>query len=433
MTDPAAKQAGPRLSVLSWCMYDWANSAFNTVIGTFVFSVYFARAIYGDETAGSAQWGYVIGWAGLVVALLSPVLGAIADHAGRRKPWLWVFTLLTVIPTALLWYAEPSVEFVAYTLGLVFVASVAFELAGVFYNAMLSGVAPPHMLGRVSGWGWGLGYIGGLACLAVALFALVGMGELEPLIALPTENSENIRAVGPLVAWWFLIFALPLFIVSRDRPARDMTAARAVREGMATLNATLKRVWKQGNILRFLIASALYRDGLATLFAVGGLYAAGTFKMEFEQILVFAIGMNVTAGLGAAAFAFMDDIKGSKKTVIVSLLGLLAFGIPTLLISDADLFIVLALGLGIFVGPAQAASRSLMARLAPPDEQTEMFGLYALTGKSIAFLGPILFAVLTDLFDSQRAGMASIIAFLGLGLLILLGVQETNEKQEHDR
>lgn len=429
MSDIAVKRAGPassngRLSVFSWCLYDWANSAFNTVIGTFVFSVYFARAIYGDETAGSAQWGYVIGWAGLAVAVLSPVLGAIADHAGRRKPWLAIFTGLTIVPTALLWYAEPSTDFVFYTLALVFVASVAFELAGVFYNSMLSGVAPPKMLGRVSGWGWGLGYIGGLACLATALFGLVGMGEIDPLIPLPTENSENVRAVGPLVAWWFLLFSIPLFAFSNDTPRSPLPVKQAVRDGLVTLKATLKRVWKQGNILRFLIASALYRDGLATLFAVGGLYAAGTFDMTFEQILIFAIGMNVTAGIGAAGFAFMDDIKGSKKTVVVALLGLLAFGIPTLLISDARVFIALALGLGIFVGPAQAASRSLMSRLAPPDEQAEMFGLYALTGKSIAFLGPILFALLTELFDSQRAGMASIIAFLGLGLLLLLSVKE---------
>lgn len=421
MTD---KPRNNRLSIFSWCLYDWANSAFNTVIGTFVFSVYFARAVYGDETAGSAQWGYVIGWAGLAVALLSPVLGAIADHAGRRKPWLMVFTMLTIIPTALLWYAQPSPDWITYTLVLVFFASVAFELAGVFYNAMLTDVALPKMLGRVSGWGWGLGYIGGLACLAVALVALVGMGDNPGLLGLPSENSENVRAVAPLVAWWFLIFALPVLIFSHDRPSAGVRMGQAVRTGLSTLKATLKRVVKQGNLLRFLIASALYRDGLATLFAVGGLYAAGTFDMEFDQILIFAIGMNVTAGLGAAAFAFMDDIKGSKKTVVVALLGLMAFGIPTLLISDANLFIALALGLGIFVGPAQAASRSLMARLSPPDEQAEMFGLYALTGKSIAFIGPILFAVLTDIFDSQRAGMASIIAFLGLGLLILAGVQE---------
>jgi UMF1 family MFS transporter len=303
-------------------------------------------------------------------------------------------------------------------------ASVAFELANVFYNAMLPSVAPPGMTGRVSGWGWGLGYMGGLACLAVALFGLIGFGGAPPLLPVPAAEQAGVRATALLVAAWFAVFALPLFLFAPDRPATGIGAGRAVREGLATLWRTLREVRRYGDIVRFLIASALYRDGLATLFAVGGLYAAGTIGMDFDRILVFAIGLNVTAGLGAAGFAFLDDAAGSKRTVLLALGGLIGFGVPLLLISDADWFIVLALGLGLFVGPAQAASRSLLARLAPPHMETEMFGLYALTGKSIAFLGPVLFGLVTAAFDSQRAGMATILLFFVAGGALLLTVRE---------
>ena len=419
-----AKRHSGVLGVFSWCLYDWANSAFNTVIGTFVFSVYFARGIYGDETQGSAVWAAAVGWAGLSVAVLSPVLGAIADSAGRRKPWLGGLMAVTVLATAALWFAAPEPGYVVYALVLVVVASVAFELSGVFYNAMLPGVAPPRMLGRVSGWGWGLGYLGGLACLATALFGLIGLGDTPPLLSLGDEQAENVRAVGPLVALWFALFSLPLFLFTPDRPAAGLTLRQAVGSGLRMLARTIAEVRRYGNILRFLIASALYRDGLATLFAVGGLYAAGTFGMGFEQILVFAIGLNVTAGVGAAAFAFMDDRMGSKSTVLAALAGLIGFGLPLLLIADAGWFIALALGLGLFVGPAQAASRSLMARLAPRHMTTEMFGLYAFTGKSIAFVGPLTFAATTAAFDSQRAGMATILAFFVIGGALLLTVKE---------
>ena len=411
-----------RRAVFSWCLYDWANSAFNTVIGTFVFSVYFARGIYGDETAGSAVWGFALGAAGLGVALLSPVLGAIADNSGRRKPWLAVLVALTLLPTAALWYAAPDKSMVPFALACVIVATIAFELANVFYNAMLEGVAPPGMIGRVSGWAWGLGYAGGLGCLVVALLGFVQPDA--PWFGLSKEGAENIRATAVLVALWFGVFSLPLFLYTPDLPATGIPVRQAVTRGLAQLAQTLRDVRRYGDIVRFLIASALYRDGLATLFAMGGLYAAGTFGMEFEEILIFAIGLNVTAGLGAFGFAWLDDAAGSKRTVFVALVGLIGFATAVLLVTDKTVFIALALGLGIFVGPAQAASRSLMARLSPNELETEMFGLYAFAGKSVAFLGPVLFGIATEAFDSQRAGMATILLFFVAGGAVLTTVRE---------
>lgn len=412
----------PLSGQIAWCFYDWANSAFNTVIGTFIFSVYFARGIYGDEVAGSAAWGYTLGAAGFAVAILSPILGAIADQGGPRKIWIFAFTLVTIVTSFLLWYALPDPSYVVYALTLVVIATITFELALVFYNAMLADLASPGALGRLSGFAWGLGYIGGLACLVVALVGFVQ--PAVPWFGVGTEEAANIRATGPLVAVWFGLFSLPLFLLTPDRPSGGLGIAGAVSAGLQQLGRTLRSLGKYGNIVRFLIASALYRDGLTTLFAVGGLYAAGTFGMSFEQILIFAIGLNVTAGLGAAGFAFMDDRSGSKPTVLVALAGLIVLGAALLVVDGIWVFIGLALGLGLFVGPAQAASRSLLARISPPDMQTEMFGLYSLTGKSIAFLGPVAFAALTDAFNSQRVGMASILAFWIVGGALLLTVRE---------
>ncbi|MGE4218701.1 MAG: MFS transporter [Alphaproteobacteria bacterium] len=408
--------------IAAWCLYDWANSAFNTVIGTFVFSVYFARGVYGDETAGSAVWAYALAAAGFAIVLLSPVLGAVADRVGRRKPWLAAFTLLTVLPTAMLWWAMPTPDAVVYTLACVILSTIAFELGVVFYNAMLPGVAPRGMIGRVSGWGWGVGYFGGLACLAVALVGFVQTDT--PWFGVGKEAAAHIRATAPLVAVWMAVFALPLFLFTRDEPSTGIGLGQAMRQGLRQLAATARDVRHYANILRYLIASAIYRDGMNTLFAVGGLYAAGVFGMDFAEIMIFAIALNVTAGLGSVAFAWIDDWIGSKRTIVVSLIGTIATGLPILLIEDKGWFFALAVILGIFVGPVQAASRSMMARLAPDAIRTEMFGLYALSGKAVAFLGPLCYGLATDAFATQRAGMATVLAFFAIGLIGLYWVKE---------
>ncbi|MEM6903244.1 MAG: MFS transporter, partial [Pseudomonadota bacterium] len=248
-------------TIIAWCFYDWANSAFNTVVLTFVFSIYFAKGIIGDEAAGSGQWAFAIGLAGLIVAVTSPVLGAIADHAGDRKPWLAVFTAITVMATAALWFAEPDPSFALYVLVLVIIASVAFEWGQVFYNAILTSVAPPAMTGRVSGWGWGFGYFGGLGCLALCLALLIQPDP--PLFGLDAGPQEPVRATALLVAAWFGLFSLPLFLMPLSRPGIDVTGVglgqsvslgQAVRLGLQQLRQSLGQLWQQRNLLRFLIA-----------------------------------------------------------------------------------------------------------------------------------------------------------------------------------
>lgn len=409
-------------AILSWCLYDWANSAYPTIITTFIFGTYFTKAVAETPEIGTAQWGMAMGVAGLAAALISPVLGAIADRGGRRKPWLAVFTAIAVIGCALLWYTRPDPSDVVWALVLVAVTGVAFEFGMVFYNAMLPELVGPDRVGRVSGWGWGIGYLGGLTCLVVALFGFVQTET--PLFGVSTEQAGHIRATTLLTAAWFALFAIPLFLFTPDRASSGVTPAAAIRDGLATLAGTLRGIRNYIPILRFLLARMLYADGLVTLFAFGGIYAAGTFGMDFGEVVQFGIALNVTAGLGALAFAWADDRFGAKPVIVISLAAMIVLGSAALAVESKAAFWVVGVTLGIFVGPAQAASRSMMARLAPPDMRTEMFGLYALSGKATSFLGPLAFGGATLAFDSQRAGMATIVIFLALGLLLLLPVRE---------
>lgn len=415
--------------VRAWCLYDWANSAFSTVIMTFVFSVYFTKGIVGSDIEGSALWGYGMGCAGLAVAVMGPVFGVFLDLKGRHRLMLRIITVLTVAAIAGLFFMKPSPEYTAPALWLVALAVIGFELGQIVYNAMLPGIAPPERMGRVSGWAWGLGYAGGLACLVAALVLFIGVpGVMEAVIPLGQDEQIHVRATCLLTAAWFFVFSVPLLCHSPDEPGIPGRSDFSASVIMGAVMAAFLKLKDLRNIVRFLIASALYRDGLATLFAVGGVYAAGSFDMDFSQILMFGIGLNVTAGLGAFAFSFMDDRAGSRLTVIVGLWALILLGAGIVVAQERWVFIALALALGIFVGPVQAASRTLMARIAPAENMSEMFGLYALTGKSISFLGPLCFAFATDMFESQRAGVATIVLFWAVGLWLLHGVRERQEQ-----
>lgn len=424
---PASVTAN-RGALWAWAAFDWANSSFPTVITTFVFGAYFTKAVAATPEIGTALWGQAMALTGLLVALASPLLGAIADQGGRRKPWIAAFTLLCILATAGLWFVIPDPSAVPLALGLVVLASIGAELGTVFYNAMLPDLADRAHYGRWSGWGWGIGYAGGLACLTAALFGLVQADP--PPFGLDPGQAEPVRATALLVAVWFAIFAIPLFLVTPDRPATALPWRRAVAGGLKTLSATLANARRYRTILRFLLARMLFTDGLNTLFAFGGIYAAGTFGMDLPEVIQFGIAMNVTAGLGAAGFGWLDDRIGAKPTIVIALIGLIGFGSALLVVESKLWFWLLGLPLGLFVGPAQSASRSLMAHLAPAEMRTEMFGLFALSGKVTAFLGPAVLGWVTLAADSQRAGMATIIAFLLAGLLLLLPVRVPKSEKE---
>ncbi|GAA5523093.1 MFS transporter [Aliifodinibius salicampi] len=415
----------PVRSLFSWALYDWANSAFFAVIQTFVFATYFMQSVAENDTLGSTQWGNTIGAAGLVIALTAPFLGAVADQMGRRKPWIAWFTLLSISATAGLWFVMPSQEFVLLALSLVFLGTIGSEFAIIFYNAMLPDLASDEKMGRWSGWSWGLGYAGGLVCLIIALFVFVDVDQ--PPFGLEKAAAEHLRATFVLVAVWYAVFSLPMFSFTSDRPHTGVTLSQAVRSGWKQLKASVSEVRKYKTIVQFLIARMVFIDGLATVFAFGGIYAAGTFDLGERDVLLFGIGLNVTAGLGAIAFAWLDDILGSRKTMLYSLAGLIATTTAVLLVFEVFWFWVFGLLLGIFVGPAQAASRTYMARVAPKDLQNQMFGLLALSGKVTAFAGPLLVGWLTFFADSQRIGMSVIVVLFIIGFILLYRIPDAEK------
>jgi len=399
-------------SLVSWCLYDWANSAFTTVIVTFVFATYFAKSVAVDPVSGAAQWGFANSVSAVLIALMAPILGAIADKGGRRKPWIFAFTALSVVLTAGLWFVEPDPSFIMMALILMILANVGFEMGIVFYNAMLPDIAPKSMIGRVSGWAWGLGYFGGLGCLIIILTGF------------DTSSLVQIRATSVLVAVWFAVFAIPLFLFTPDNPTNGLSWGEAVSGGLQSLKDTLRRVRDYRDIARFLIARIVYNDGLITLFAMGGVFAASAFGMTTNEILQFAVFINITAGIGAIGFAWIDDWIGSKRTILISLVGLVILGGIVINVESKTMFLVFGSALGFFVGPVQAASRSMMAHLAPDNLRTEMFGLFAFSGKATAFLGPMLFGLATTATGTTRAGIAVILGFFLIGGLLLLSVPD---------
>ena len=412
--------APSRRALVAWSFYDWANSAFPTLIITFVFAAYFTKAVAPDVVSGTAMWGWAMSASALGVALAGPVLGAVADRGGHNKRWLGFFTAVCVVATAALVMVAPNATWVVYALVMVAIANFAFERGVVFYPAMLPALVAGDRIGRISGWAWGLGYAGGLSCLALALVAFV-QAEV-PWFGVPKADAMNVRATAVLTALWVGVFSIPLFLWAPDKPGSGKPAGTLVREGVSELWKTLKAFRQHKVAFQFLFARMIYTDGINTLFAFGGIYAAGTFGMSFSELIIFGIGINVTAGIGAAGFGWLDDRLGPKTVVMIALAGLSILGAALLMAQGKMLFWAFALPLGLFVGPAQAASRSYMARLAPRGMETEMFGLYALSGKATAFLGPALLGWATLMFDSQRAGMATILAFfaLGAGLLVFV-------------
>ena len=446
----------PRLGQFSWALFDWANQPYFTLVTTFIFAPYFTSHVVGDGVRGQELWGYGQAVAGLCIALLSPVMGAIADASGPRKPWIVLFQLLCVVACAGLWLALPGAgnQDLVLILGLVVLASLGAEFATVFNNAMLPGLTARSRLGRLSGRAWALGYLGGLISLG---FILGGFSLPEvPLFGLDKASHEHDRMVGPFSAVWMVIFILPLLLFTPDVPPTGLGPRQAARHGLRQLMGTLREVRHYRNVMLFLIARMIYFDGLSAVFAFGGIYAAGSFGWSTTNLGIFGIILTIFAAVGAVVGGWLDDRIGSKKTIVFSVVGLIVatLGIVSIAVEGLgtaarvdtvlfvvhyaqaapgagmfttlaeQLFLVFGIMIGVFGGPAQAASRTMLSRLAPVEKIGEFYGLYALCGKATAFIAPFAVAWITGAFLSQRAGMAVILVFLVLGLLLMIPVRE---------
>jgi UMF1 family MFS transporter len=443
----------PRAAVVSWIFFDWAAQPYFTLITTFVFSPYFVTHVASDPASGQAMWGFATAAAGLVIALLSPVLGAIADASGRRKPWIAGFGALLVIGSSLMWFGKPGDPSVIPALLLAYgIATIGVEFATVFNNAMMPSLVPPHKIGRLSGTGWATGYVGGILTLVLVLGFMAANPDtgrtlfgFMPLFGLDPVTHQGDRITGPFTAIWFIIFVTPLFLLTPDYPPK-LRVRDALRVGLTELKGTLAELPKRKSMAAFLLANMIYTDGLVSLFAFGGIYAAGTFGWHTIQIGTFGILLAIAGTFGAWFGGKLDDTLGPKRVIAGSTVVLLSSIIAILLVDKDSIFFVevappvpvgalfsgaaerayLVLGclIGMAGGPLQAASRSLLVRMAPKDRVAQYFGLFALTGKVTSFVGPLLVGAITAITASQKAGMAVLVLFFVAGLALLSRVRE---------
>jgi len=412
----------------AWASWDWGQAAINAVMITFVFTVYLTSELFGDKDHASLVLSQALAIAGVCIALLVPVTGLRSDAAGRRKLWIIVNTLLLVLICAACFFVYPDPSYLWFGALLIAAMSVASEFAGVNYNAVLNQISTPATVGKVSGFGWGMGYVGGILALALVLF-----GFVQPIFDWPgasTENGLNIRLVALFSAAWCLLFALPLFFIIPESPAASAEKI-PLKSSYAVLFRRIRALWSEDrNLIFFLLSSAVFRDGLAAIFTFGGVIAAGTFGFKLSEVIIFAIVGNVVAALGAVVGGRIDDWLGPKAVILGSLVGLLIAGAGVFFSPEASGFWIFGLLLCLFVGPAQAAARSYLSRLIPTGREGELFGLYATTGRAVSFLAPALFslaiAIATPLVASgqaQRYGILGILLVLLMGLLLLLPIR----------
>jgi UMF1 family MFS transporter len=440
--------------LVGWVLFDWAAQPFYTLVVTFLFAPYFVNGFVADPAHGQTVWAYATGFAQLIAAGLAPVLGGIADAGLPRKPWIAGFSVLLIVGLSGLWFAIPGETWLVPLVLLSFgVATIGAELATVFTNAMMPGLVSGKRLGTLSGVGWAAGYMGGLVSLALIAGLVVAdpttgktLLGFKPLVSLDAATREGDRLVGPFSATWYLVFVLPLFLFTPDRPDKALGGS-VVQAGLGQLvRAVTNLVRNHGAIALFLLARMLYADGLGAVFAFGGIYAVSVFGWGTTELGLFGIVLTIAGTIGAALGGFLDDRAGSKTVIAASLCLFIAASIGVLSIDPNEILFVVsvtpkiagsgpfasageqaylafAILIGLASGPIQASSRTLLARLCPPDKTTEFFGFYAFSGKITAFAAPLAIGVVTALTDSQRIGIAASLAFLLTGLILLLWVR----------
>lgn len=432
---PVPESQGDRRAIISWCLFDFANSAFPTLIVTFVFSAYFTETVAPNKIVGTQLWTQSVSLCAIFIALLSPIMGAIADRGGYRKLLLGVMSAIAIVCAAGLFFVKPgeptdaelslfealSTGDVLLGLFLFVIGNTAFEVSSVFYNAFLPDIAPPSKIGRISGYGWGLGYIGGLLAMVISLVLIMNADSL----GITTDKAFHVRLTNLIVATWYFVFSIPIFLyVKEDTSQVVKEEGSIIAAAFRQFFTTFKEIRGYREIMIFLLARLLYNDGLVTIFNLGAVFAAGVHGFSTNELLLFGVVLNITAAAGAFGLGFLDDKLGGKTTILLSIVALGVFSVAAVLASEKWMMWVAGAFVGVFSGPNQSASRSLMGRLVPPDKENEFFGFFAFSGKATAFLGPFLVGTLTAVFESQRAGMAIVVLFFIAGGALLTLVDE---------
>lgn len=436
-----------RKSIWGWYFYDWAAQPYNTLLITFIFAPYFSSAVASNSVDGQTMWATMIALAGFFLAFTSPIFGAIADSAGPRKPWIFLFSIMYIIGAAYLWNATPNMASVTMVLLMFAIGMIGMELSQTFVNSMLPSLASRAEIGRISGSGWAFGYVGGVVSLFIMLlfFAENDSGltfiGIAPIFGLDGAAREGTRFVGILTAVWFFIFMIPFFLWVKDEPRREDIYS-AVSKGLSELFTTLGNLSQKRSLAAYLLSSMFYRDALIGLYSFGGIYASGVLDWSIVQIGIFGIVAAITGAIFCFLGGFVDQAIGPKKVIVISVSVLILvsiliiglsreaiFGIPISYQSSLpdNLFIFAGACIGAAGGVLQASSRTFLVDQADPARMTEAFGLYALTGKATAFLAPMLIAVFTSLSGSQRFGVSPVIGLFVIGLILLFWVRSSDE------
>ena len=400
-----------RKEVFAWSLYDFANQPFTTIIITFIYSAFFTKVIAENEQIGTTMWASSIALTAIIVAILSPILGAIADSGGYRKFFLILFTWVSAVFSILLYFPEAGDTLLALTLFVI--ANIAFEMGTVFCNSYLPDLSNSKNSGSISGFAWGIGFVGGLIALFLSLFLF------------PDLDAIGIRRINILVGVWFLVFSIPTILFVKDRK-KEKFRKHHILDSFASIRKTFRTVSYYKTISQFLIARLFFNDGLVTIFALGGIYAVGTLDFTFNEVMQLGIVLNLAAGIGSFVFGYIEDKIGVKKIINISLFvltfsTLLAFVAPYFLFQK-EIFWVAGVLIGLMVGPNQSCSRSLMAQLTPKEKQNEFFGFFALTGKATSFLGPLLFGIVTSMYNQQMALWIIILLFV-IGFILFNRIQ----------
>ena len=407
--------------IFNFALYDFANSAFTTIIITFIFATYFAKEIAPNPVLGQSYWGWTIGITGFLVAIIGPIIGSFADKKNRVIFFIRFFSLLCIFFTGLLWFAKPNQSYLLYTLIIVGIANLFYELSLIFYNSLLKDITTNKNLGKSSGFGFALGYIGGIVILIISIKLFIDTNNLP--FGLTKEDSQNVRAIALLVSIWFLLFSMPfLFFIIKDNKKKIKTTSSSNFRDLKNL------IWKgKISILgKFLIARMLYADGLNAIIVMGGIFAVGVFNLEIKELLKLSVLMNITAFVGAFLGGIANDKYGSKIVIIFSLIGLIISSLTILFTFSVVTFFFLAAINGLFIGPIQSASRVVITSMLSKNNQGKGFGLFATSGKLTSFLGPLLVSTVTFLTASQRLGFSAAILLLLAGLFVLLNIKKIN-------
>lgn len=427
----SAPSSTPRRPLLSWYLYDVSISVIDALMITFVFTTYLTSSAFGTTEYTSQVLSIGTATAAVSIALFAPLIGRLSDRSGRRAPAIAILTGICVLATAACYFVAPAEQFLLLGVILLSTANAAKELAAVDYYAVLPEIAEADRVGRISGRGWAAGYIGSILATAFVLFGFVSPGFL----GLPTDEAVNVRAVPLFCAAWCAAFAIPL-VISLHRRERLLAPARAAGATTGGLLGPYREIFAMvGHLWRtdrtalfFLMASAVFRDGLSGIFTFGGVIAAGTFGFSLAEVMTFAIVGNLAAGAGALLGGQLDDRIGPKAVIVGALIWVIVFALPLFFFDGHTVFWICGLALCLAVGPAQASSRAYLARLTTKGTEGSLYGLYATTGRAVSFLAPGLFALTIYWFGDQRWGIAGILSVVILGLLLVLPLPDPRRR-----